>query len=176
MAEIKIIDNCIPVKQQDLIIKELLQNKNFPWFYREDVTEDFNIELSQQRPALTHYFVLDKNPNSESLNLVLPIIDSLTEKQIIQCRGFLQFPLNLKLIGSKHDTPHTDFSYPHTVYLYYVIDADGDTLFLKNSKIVKKITPKKGRLVIFNGDIQHTAEQPKKGARCVINFDVIKDV
>ena len=176
MAEIKIIDNCIPVKQQDLIIKELLQNKNFPWFYREDVTEDFNIELSQQRPALTHYFVLDKNPNSESLNLVLPIIDSLTEKQIIQCRGFLQFPLNLKLIGSKHDTPHTDFFYPHTVYLYYVIDADGDTLFLKNSKIVKKITPKKGRLVIFNGDIQHTAEQPKKGARCVINFDVIKDV
>ena len=176
MAEIKIIDNCIPVKQQDLIIKELLQNKNFPWFYREDVTEDFNIELSQQRPALTHYFVLDKNPNSESLNLVLPIIDSLTKKQIIQCRGFLQFPLNLKLIGSKHDTPHTDFFYPHTVYLYYVIDADGDTLFLKNSKIVKKITPKKGRLVIFNGDIQHTAEQPKKGVRCVINFDVIKDV
>ena len=38
MAEIKIIDNCIPVKQQDLIIKELLQNKYFPWFYREDVT------------------------------------------------------------------------------------------------------------------------------------------
>ena len=176
MAEIKIIDNCIPVKQQDLIIKELLQNKYFPWFYREDVTADFNIELSQQRPALTHYFILDKNPNSESLNLVLPIIDSLTKKQIIQCRGFLQFPLNLKLIGSKHDTPHTDFFYPHTVYLYYVIDSDGDTLFLKNSKIVKKITPKKGRLVIFNGDIQHTAEQPKKGARCVINFDVIKDV
>ena len=176
MAEIKIIDNCIPVKQQDLIIKELLQNKYFPWFYREDVTADFNIELSQQRPALTHYFILDKNPNSESLNLVLPIIDSLTKKQIIQCRGFLQFPLNLKLIGSKHDTPHTDFFYPHTVYLYYVIDSDGDTLFLKNSKIVKKITPKKGRLVIFNGDIQHTAEQPKKGVRCVINFDVIKDV
>jgi len=176
MAEIKIIDNCIPVKQQDLIIKELLQNKYFPWFYREDVTADFNIKLSQQRPALTHYFILDKNPNSESLNLVLPIIDSLTKKQIIQCRGFLQFPLNLKLIGSKHDTPHTDFFYPHTVYLYYVIDSDGDTLFLKNSKIVKKITPKKGRLVIFNGDIQHTAEQPKKGVRCVINFDVIKDV
>ena len=100
----------------------------------------------------------------------------LTKKQIIQCRAFLQAPLNPKLIGSKHDTPHTDLSYSHTVYLYYVIDSDGDTLFLKNSKIVKKITPKKGRLVIFNGDIQHTAEQPKKGVRCVINFDVIKDV
>ena len=173
MFEIKIIDNCIPVKQQNLLIKQLLQNKNFPWFYRPDVTEELNIELSQQRLAFTHYFVLDKNLNSESLNLVLPIIDSLTKKQIIQCRGFLQFPLNLKLIGSKHDTPHTDFSYPHTVYLYYVIDSDGDTLFLKNSKIVKKITPKKGRLVIFDGNIQHTAEQPKKGVRCIINFDVI---
>ena len=175
MVEVKIIDNCISVKQQNLIIKQLLQNKYFPWFYRPDVTEELNIELGQQRPAFTHYFILDKNPNSESLNLVLPIINSLTKKQIIQCRAFLQAPLNPKLIGSKYDTPHTDFSYPHTVYLYYVTDSDGDTLFLKNSKIVKKITPKKGRLVIFEGNIQHTAEQPKKGVRCIINFDVIKD-
>ena len=176
MVEVKIIDNCISVKQQNLIIKQLLQNKYFPWFYRPDVTEELNIELGQQRPAFTHYFILDKNPNSESLNLVLPIINSLITKQIIQCRAFLQAPLNPKLIGSKYDTPHTDFSYPHTVYLYYVTDSDGDTLFLKNSKIVKKITPKKGRLVIFDGNIQHTAKQPKKGIRCIINFDVIKDV
>ena len=175
MVEVKIIDNCISVKQQNLIIKQLLQNKYFPWFYRPDVTEELNIELGQQRPAFTHYFILDKNPNSDSLSLVLPIINSLTTKQIIQCRAFLQFPLNPKLIGSKHDTPHTDFAYPHTVYLYYVIDSDGDTLFLKNSKIVKKITPKKGRLVIFDGNIQHTAKQPKKDIRCVINFDVIYD-
>ena len=176
MDEIKIIDNCIPVKQQNIIIKQLLHNKHFPWFYHPDVTMGtHNIELSQRRPALTHYFILDKNPNSDSLSLVLPIINSLTKKQIIQCRAFLQFPLNPKLIGSKHDTPHTDFAYPHTVYLYYVIDSDGDTLFLKNSKIVKKITPKKGRLVIFDGNIQHTAKQPKKDIRCVINFDVIYD-
>ena len=176
MSKIKIIDNCIAVKQQNLIIKHLLQNTYFPWFYHQDVTKGFNIELNQKRPAFTHYFILDKNSTGESLNLILPIINSLTKKQIIQCRAFLQFPLNPKLIGLKHDTPHTDFSYPHTVYLYYVIDSDGDTLFLKNSKIVKKITPKKGRLVIFDGNIQHTAEQPKKGVRCVINFDVIKDV
>ena len=94
MDEIKIIDNCIPVKQQNLIIKQLLQNKYFPWFYHRDITLGaHNIELSQQRPALTHYFILNKNPNSESLNLVLPIINSLTTKQIIQCRAFLQFPL-----------------------------------------------------------------------------------
>jgi|TARA_Y100000296_G_C5112194_1_gene225767 hypothetical protein len=172
--KVKIIDNCISSNQQNLIIKELLQNTSFPWHYREDITDDTNIEISQKRPAFSHYFILNKKPHSPAVNLILPIINSLTKKQIIQCRSFLQIPLNPKIIGSKHDTPHTDFSYPHTVYLYYVIDADGDTLLFKNSKIVKKITPKKGRLIIFNGEIEHTACQPKKGIRCIINFDVEK--
>jgi hypothetical protein len=176
MFKIKIIDNCIPLTQQNLIIKELLQNKTFPWFYRQDVTEDLNIESNQHRPAFTHYFVLNKKSNSKALNLVLPIIKPHTNNAIVECRSFLQLPLNLKICGTDYDTPHIDLSIPHTVYLYYVIDADGDTLFLEDSKVVEKITPKKGRLIIFNGNIQHTAEQPKKGVRCIINFDVIKDV
>ena len=167
----KIIDNCIPVKQQDLIINELLKTKLFPWFYCDDVTYRSN-KSSQHRPGLSHYFFKDKKENSAYSKLASSIIAPFTNEPIIQSRAFLQFPLNLKLIGSKFDSPHIDFESPHTVYLYYVIDADGDTILFKNSKIIKKVTPKKGRLLIFNGKIWHTAQQPQKGIRCIINSDV----
>ena len=122
----KIIDNCIPVKQQDLIIHELLETKYFPWFYCDDVTH--KAKDSQHRPGFSHYFVKDKKENSAYLKLASSIVTPFTNKPIIQSRAFLQFPLNLKLIGSKFDSPHVDLHIPHTVYLYYVIDADGDTL------------------------------------------------
>jgi len=47
-------------------------------------------------------------------------------------------------------------------------------LFIKNKKVIKKVKPIQGRLVIFDGSMLHTAEQPKKDIRCVINFNVDK--
>ena len=171
--DLKIIDNCIKKEHQDLIVKELLETKNFSWFFCKDIT--FN-NTDQKRPAFSHYFIKDKKVNSAFINLVLPIVSSYTNNKIIQCRSFLQLPLNSNLISADYDTPHIDFNFPHTVYLYYVKDSDGDTLFLKDNKIVKRVTPKKGRLVIFDGSILHTAEQPKKDIRCIINFDLIKSI
>jgi len=173
VKNIKIIDNCIPVKQQDLIINKLLKTKFFPWFYCEDVTYGGK-ESSQHRPALSHYFVKYKEQNSVYLELASSLITPFTNNPIVQSRAFLQFPLNLKLISSKYDTPHTDLTVPHMVYLYYVVNADGDTLIFKNSKIIKRVSPKKGRLLIFDGGLWHTAQQPQKGIRCIINSDVIE--
>ena len=59
VKNIKINDNCIPVKQQDLIIDELLKIKFFPWFYCNDGTRQ-DKESSQHRPALSHYFIINK--------------------------------------------------------------------------------------------------------------------
>ena len=140
--DITVIDNCIPVKQQDLIIHELLKNKFFPWFYCDDTTYQSD-ESSQHRPGLSHYFIKDKKQNSSYLKLACSIVTPFTDHPIIHSRAFLQFPLNLKLIGSKFDSPHIDLYDPHIVYLYYVIDADGDTLLFKKSKIIKRVSPKK---------------------------------
>tara|TARA_R100000687_G_C6364849_1_gene125156 strand:+ start:86 stop:610 length:525 start_codon:yes stop_codon:yes gene_type:complete len=170
---IKIIDNCIPIKQQDLIINELLKTKLFPWFYCDDITYQSN-KSSQHRPGLSHYFFRNKKQNSDYSKLAYSIIAPFTNKPIIQSRAFLQFPLNLKLIGLKVDALHIDLADPHMVYLYYVIDADGDTLLFEKSEIIKRVSPKKGRLLIFNGKIWHTAQQPQKGIRCIINSDVVK--
>ena len=38
--------------------------------------------------------------------------------------------------------------------------------------IKKKVTPKQGRVIVFNGSYWHTAEQPKDNNRCVINTNI----
>jgi len=40
-------------------------------------------------------------------------------------------------------------------------------------KVYKRVTPKQGRVVIFNGLHWHTAEQPKDNVRCIINYNLI---
>jgi hypothetical protein len=78
---------------------------------------------------------------------------------------------------------------PHTVCLYYVNDSDGDTfIFDKTSddikgrrdifertkfNVLKRVTPKKGRVVLFNGNRYHSSSGPTKDVRCIINFDII---
>jgi len=164
----KVVENCISKRNQNNIIETMFGlQRNFPWYFAQDVSYD---EGKQQRPALFHNFVLKKyTVNSDFFNMVKPIVK---DKNVIQARSILQLPLNKKLLNKSFDTPHVDSEEPHLVYLYYVVDSDGQTLFLKNKKVIKKIKPKQGRLVIFNGNIYHTAEQPEKGKRCVINFNV----
>ena len=60
------------------------------------------------------------------------------------------------------------------VILYYVNDADGDTVFFDgNNNIVKSVTPKKGTAVLFNGHILHAGGIPKKHSRCIVNYNIL---
>ena len=167
----KIIENCIPKDKQQKIINAMLKD-NFPWFYQSDITD--KTKNNQGRPGLCHSFVDRGEIVSPFVNVVVPILEPYTKKPVYQARTFLQFPLNLELYGKDNDTAHVDLPDPHTVYLYYVVDSDGDTLFFKDKKIVKKVTPKQGTLVIFDGETYHSAEQPRKHVRCVVNFDIEK--
>ena len=38
-----------------------------------------------------------------------------------------------------------------------------------------KVTPKQGRVVLFDGALYHTAQQPNNNIRCVVNYD-LKDL
>ena len=51
-------------------------------------------------------------------------------------------------------------------------DADGDT-HIKLDKSIKKISPKKGRALMFKGGTMHAANHPKKTSkRLVLNFNL----
>ena len=192
--EIYVIDNFIDTEYQEDIRNILMGNyqyrkEDFPWYYTEDVTGAYDSD-SQHRTALGHdYVFLDSEDNltgeriSEFHYLFLPMLEDVCKKMnvknvnVLQGRSFLQFPLNLK--DRTVDTPHVDlYRRKHFVALYYVCDSDGDTIIynereqLETYTIKQKVTPKQGRMVLFDGSLMHTAEQPLNNARCVVNYNL----
>ena len=172
--KIWVFDNIINLDQQEEI-KNILLSNFFPWFFIADITNDEN---KQKRPGLQHFFISDREENTPHLSLIKSIINNscanigFDYKHIERVKSFLQFPLNLK--DYSVDLPHIDCEIKHLVVLYYVLNADGNTIIYDRDKktILKSITPKQGRVVIFDGTYFHTAEQPKNGNRCVINCNL----
>ena len=89
----------------------------------------------------------------------------------------------------EYDNIHIDLAFEHLVVLYYVNDTDGDTfIFDKKSdyqninlasvenqnelKVIKRVSPKKGRVLVFDGNRYHSSSGPTKDIRCIINFDI----
>ena len=116
--------------------------------------------------------------------VALAIVD-IEMDEVLEARSFLQLPLDKNFIGKGVDTPHLDRTEPHLVVLYYVTDSDGDTIiydykskdendipYFEDIKELKRIKPKQGRVVVFNGLHWHTAEQPRNDIRCIININL----
>ena len=88
-----------------------------------------------------------------------------------------------KIWGVPHIDAHRDDKYFSLVY--YVNDVDGDTVIFKQRKgevtaqevidgkldVMTTVSPKKGRVVIFDGDLYHAVGKPKTDMRCIINFN-----
>ena len=74
--------------------------------------------------------------------------------------------------NSYHNTPHKDFDLEHTVALYYVNDSDGDTIFFAGDKELQRVTPKKGRIVLFDGNTLHAGGFPTDNPRCIVNYNL----
>ena len=189
-GEIIVIDDFISLDYQEKIKQELLGLENdFPWYYTEDVTTAGDFD-SQYRPALNHYYVnFDDDDISEVESvyhhLFVPMLSKackylkIPETEVIQGRSFLQFPLK-NIDTSVVDTPHIDLDEgdEHVVVLYYVVDSDGDTIIYneRTESLTytekQRVSPKQGRVVIFEGGQYHTAAQPTKGTRCIVNYNL----
>jgi len=74
-----------------------------------------------------------------------------------------------------YDVPHTDIEKEHMVVIYYVDDSDGPTYLFEDDgrTIIKKVEPKKGRFLMFDGSIKHAGSHPIDNTfRTVINYNI----
>ena len=96
---------------------------------------------------------------------------SIVVKDIITARSFMHLPSP----NPGPDIIHVDTPSPHWVGLYYVNDSDGDTILFEDDKIteLKRVTPKKGRMVFFDGSINHCSSRPANNTRVVLNYDFL---
>ena len=185
---ILIIDDFIDKKYQQKIKENLMGDNDFPWYYIDDVTAAYE-EGNQGRPGLSHVYVEYNDDGTSEITsdfheLFLPLLNQaclvlqIPTAKIIQGRSFLQFPLNLN--SSEDDTPHIDLEEGerHIVVLYYVVTSDGDTVIYNQRTesdvytVKQKVTPKQGRVVIFDGGLYHTAQQALKNIRCIVNYNL----
>ena len=192
--EIVVIDDIIDLEYQEgikgiLLGDDYFKGRPFPWFYTEDVTGAGDKD-SQHRAALGHEYVyLEDNDDVKVIshfhNMFLPMLKEVIRRVgvkqedagILQGRSFLQLPSNIQ--REDVDTPHIDIDRrKHLVALYYVCDSDGDTIIYNERvesetyTIKRRVTPKQGRVVIFDGTLYHTAEQPLHSTRCVVNYNL----
>ena len=189
--KILVFDDIIDLEYQKRIKSILLGDETFegyyfPWYFTQDVTKQKDKD-SQKRSAFFHGYVRDNDDTIGTIDsvfhyLIVSLLESACNKigkqsvNVIQGRSFLQLPINYK--GEREDSPHIDTSDDHFVMLYYVCDSDGDTIIFNEKEksekytIQKIVTPKQGRVVLFDGAFYHTAEQPMNNVRCVINYDL----
>ena len=184
-----VFDDIISLEQQEHI-KDLMLNKAM-WSFVSDVTNPK--ENAQQRPGFAHWFVADEIIKSDLHDEVKPIIENSLkklqvggERRYLQGRSFLQLPLNIS-DREKLDVPHIDLAnFKHLVVLYYVTDANGETVIYNSQfkdgesvpkfselKEKQRVMPKQGRVVCFDGYYWHTSQQPSQGVRCIINYNVV---
>ena len=169
---------------------------NFPYFYssescvpaeyKEDENEDKRLTGATlidgnaiEAPQFTHLFVSDGAVNSEAYKNVAPILNKVVD--LVDGDYFVaKCKVNMNLVDfrfeGKYHTPHIDNGFEDQVTaIYYVNDSDGDTFFFDDSgKVIKRVTPKKGTLVMWKGKVFHAKASPiKTTSRVVININLL---
>ncbi len=186
--DILVIDDLVGVQYQELIKSRLFKA---PWYYLDDVTHpnapDHVFKDMPRQPGFVHWYKTQSNQYTELFDVVVPVALAGADKinfkisNIVEARSFLQLPSNTKKFCNNI---HTDYERPHLVCLYYVCDADGDTIIFDQTEddvhpsqvsidkltIKKTVSPKQGRAVLFNGKHYHASSDPSQGSRMIINF------
>ena len=185
----KVINDFISTSYQDLIHGAL---KDSRWMYYENM--DYNDDEVIKDNAPTHFQFVNvpfSNGNirdHELYYLLMPMIGEIVSKELpgymmTRSRAILQVP-------TSHDidmfVPHVDFEGTGMISaIYYVNDSDGDTVLFNESAYdvdmsdradydfteVDRVSPEKGRLVIFPSGKYHCGSPPSKSNRMLINFN-----
>jgi len=175
--KIQVYDDIVPLSIQDSI-EELTTSKSINWYYHKNIVKSNKSINLPYIPGFSHYLVnlltreFDMDYAFIYLQPLYLLINhlNLTLDKIIVSRLFFQIPSN---IDFRLD-PHVDMRDPHLVCLYYINDSDGDTIFFNGENEIKRVSPKKGRIVFFDGSIKHSAGIPKNSPRFILNTSFIE--
>lgn len=168
-------DNLIPQELQDyyhtLVFGNTSVNAMLPLVCKYEPTAtdkgitpvSFEHVLKSSTKLTEHFGNFSKVPQVVCSALNINFID------IIAARLFITVPHKTTL---EHYAPHTDRSEEHLGLIYYVNDSDGDTIFFEGDKELQRVTPKKGRIVLFDGSTLHAGGFPTDNPRCIVNYNL----
>ncbi len=194
----------------DDIIGEELQNQiedamfDCNWKFTMDNTYDYNSKsfgmkyrkfLNPFKYDISPSIITNLQSNEKIFKIFSPVIKKTCNhinfnlEKISRCIAGIQ---GVQVIREKNKVCniHINQKIPHLVLLYYVNDADGETILFDKTiddiqdendmylderhkfNVVNKITPKQGRILLFDGKTYHSASSPTTGIRCIITLDL----
>lgn len=191
---IVVIDDVIPLALQNTI-ESILLSANFPLYWNANTViyeeNKFNPALfwdknTRDSAQLTHAVVMNGSQVSDYWSVLRPILyytiaKTDKELEVLRCKVNLNFP-HKQFTDTQYLPPHIDtVDQADFTAIYYVNDADGDTMFFETPTqnktddaftVKNSVTPKKGRMVFFDNKTVHCGKPPQQtDARCVINFN-----
>ena len=189
------IDDLIPRLYQDQIEAETASDR-MAWFFNRESAR--RVEVAEAYGGFSHtaYRFNEQNMAPSPLTaLLLPLLFAYCDRAGVPFKSLLRIRLGLFTNnpgGGPYHNPHVDFYMPHQNALYYVNDSDGDTFIFNETyddvsqeqsiaytrdrrfTIARRISPKKGRIIGFDGKQYHASMHPTESShRIAIAFSFV---
>jgi hypothetical protein len=201
MNDIIVIDDFVSKQDQDIIENRMLDSF-FPWYYN-NTTYSVSVKPKDQPKSKysvdTFQFIhnfFNNNEFSSKFDVVTKIIESFpyTNYQLMRVKGNIT-TANPLVSSKSYGVPHTDY-YNTTdkkklfknfiTCIYYVNNSDGDTVIfnekndhtdMTNFTEKQRVSPKKGRIILFDGNYYHSGNNPSgPNPRIVVNINLLLDI
>jgi hypothetical protein len=181
------IEDFIPCNNQNSLEKYVTSH-NFKWSYYEGTilksdiqyTNSCIVEQGFNPPQFSHFVDLKYDSN---IIFIRPILDNLSyhfnkNLKILKCK----YNLLTKSNNNNHHYPHSDLDdFKNNIFtaIYYINDTDGETYLFNEFapklndeiSVIKKINPKKGKILIFDSRRLHASSSPQlNNIRLVLNI------
>jgi hypothetical protein len=193
------IENIIPIDYQKHL-ENLMTGFEFPWLFNKNIVspDDCFRERDDNHSGFNHFFYEKGKPGSPYFNLVYPMVLGITSQAGVEFNRLTRMRANLTLQNKQstdeYHMPHIDTWFPHWNAIYYVNDCDGDTFIFNETNetydsgeadidriknmtftVKRRITPKRGKIVMFPGKYYHASSFARDSRyRCVINMNLEK--
>ena len=177
---ITIYENFLPQEYFNKLSGIVTNQENMPWFFIDSVAEENDSDLNKDLQHGLAHLIYNEVPNSFLFDDFYPIIEIMQNDWNINVFNIKRIRLGMQIkLGhtSIINYSHIDYEQPHQVLLLYLNDADGDTFFYNEDKtILKTVSPKPNRAILFDGMILHNSSTPTKTSKRIalnINFNHI---
>lgn len=179
----RVIDNVLSDRVSHYIFERCA---NLKWTFVPDIS--FGSEAQRSVPGFSYNFYLHESANNvEKRTIQAPEYDYMAPvllscfdalgvdiplSAVFRSRARLTLPRPELPEEQRIDNLHVDYKSPHLVLIYYVNSTDGDTLLYEGSKIRERVSPRRGRAVLFDGSILHASSTSTLSPRIIINNNI----
>jgi hypothetical protein len=184
------LDRFLPESYADILEELICRSGQFLWQHNASTNNQAAPEImnrdarSYEADQFVHALYQEGERRSAFFDIVFPMFYFMEDKTGVAVATPERMKANLlvqrHIEDGTYNTPHIDIGERgYKSLLYYVKDSDGDTYLFNETfadrkgglTLRKRVSPRKGKAVLFDSNIWHASSHPRANAtRVVLNF------